>query len=85
MALQRAELETVEQWTAFLIKDLKVSEETASKYANAFVDQGYCGETMKHILGYATPGLPSPLLLDLGLKAGHALKLAMFFALLQQL
>ena len=79
MALQGTELETIEQWTTFFVSEIKVSEELARKYATLLVDQGYCGEAMKHILTYATPGLPSPLLLDLGFKAGHALKLAMHF------
>ena len=79
MALQELEPETTAQWEEFFINKLRVSKDIGRKYAEAFVDEGYDGESIKHLLAYSTPGVPSPPLLELGLKAGHCLKLAIFF------
>ena len=83
MALQQVEPETTAQWEEFFINKLRVSKDIDRKYTEAFVDEGYDGESIKHLLAYSTPGLPSPPLLELGLKAGHCLKLAIFFNPLQ--
>ena len=48
-------------------------------YADLLVKEGYCGQTIGHVLTHSTPGIPSPTLLKLGFKAGHCIKIAMAF------
>ena len=79
MALRENEPETTEQWEEFFTNKLKVSKDIGQQYAAAFADEGYDGGSIKHLLAYSTPGIPSPSLLELGVKAGHCLKLSMYF------
>ena len=74
MALQ--ELGTEAEWETFFTTNLKTSKEVSKKYAKSFVSEGYCGESIKHLLMYAPRGVPAAALLALGVKAGHCLKLA---------
>ena len=77
MALQENVPETEKEWKTFLISKLKFSAEVAKNYAELLFNEGYCGETMKHLFAHATPGQAPQSLLTLGVKVGHCLKLEM--------
>ena len=79
MALQN-ELVTDKEWEEFLVKELSVPIEKARTYASSFVDEGYSKDSITHLLAHSLPGQPPQLLLDLGLKVGHCLKLASYFS-----
>ena len=79
MALRTSELESKRDWVKFFNTDLKLELEVANGYADSLMKEGYCGKTIGHLLTHSTPGIPAQLLLDLGFKAGHCLKVAMAF------
>ena len=79
MALQNSgdKPESVDEWEKFFTDNLRVSQEVASVYASALLDNGYCWDTVKMVLQMNTPvAQPCPTLLQLGFKAGHCLKMS---------
>ena len=79
MALQVNELVTDQEWEEFLINELRIPKDTAQTYAASLANEGHCRESITHLLTFSTPGQPSPLLTQLGIKVGHCLKLAAHF------
>ena len=68
-----------EEWTEFFGTTLGIRLALAKEYAQVLSDDGYCMTTVKHLLIHATPGVPCSTLLELGIKAGHCLKMALHF------
>lgn len=66
-------------WIDLFSTKLGMQLETARKYAHVLSNDGYCMETMKHLLSHSMPGVPCTTLLELGIKAGHCLKMALYF------
>jgi hypothetical protein len=78
MALQDS-IETVAEWESFFVKKLKLSVSTAQSYAQLLYNEGYCGQTVCRVLENTPPDQPSSTLSQLGIKAGHCLKMAVHF------
>ena len=72
-------LRTVRDWKKFFGTELKFEQDIAEKYANVMFDNGYCDQSIDHLLRHSPPGVPPPSLLSLDIKAGHCLKMSMYF------
>jgi hypothetical protein len=80
MALRTdADIKSQRDWKKFFSTELELDNEIAKKYADVLYDEGYCRETICHLFNHSTPGVPPPSLLELGIKAGHCLKMALHF------
>ena len=78
MAL-RTDPESQRDWKKFFNTELKLQQEVAEKYSEVLYNNGYDGQTIRHLLSHSTHGIPSPSLTEMGIKAGHCLKMALYF------